>query len=111
LVNGQLYNPFKSNWKNVLVAILNRLVERRKEMKKSTNFNQGRNPKHRGRNAFVNLAKWAGVPDNDIIKSVTRIELEAIKRAEVSIPPFNHKHCFDFGGVPSLRPVCYGARY
>jgi len=43
-------------------------------MKKSTNFNQGRNPKHRGRNAFVNLAIWAGVPDDEILESVKKAE-------------------------------------
>lgn len=43
-------------------------------MKKSTNFNQGRSPKYRGRNAFVNLAKWAGVPDDEILESVKRAE-------------------------------------
>jgi hypothetical protein len=44
------------------------------------------------------LFAWLFDADNFFKAFVEWRKLEAIKRAEGSIPPFNHKHCFDSDG-------------
>jgi hypothetical protein len=44
------------------------------------------------------LFAWLFDADNFFKAFAEWRELEAIKRAEGSIPPFNHKHCFDSDG-------------
>jgi hypothetical protein len=62
-------------------------------MKKSVNFNSKRSQQKRYGNtrAFINLAKWCGMPDNEIIESV--------KRTAGFSEPKPHEHIFNADGI------------